>query len=453
MTRPQHPCFTRAAVLRAAGGLGATALAACGTTAPGSEAPQRPGTLTGKLSVAYRISGVTGQVSDEMTEDFRRRNPSVQVEKIAVEGSLTPKIVELFAAGTAPDVYFVFVEITPSYQARKMMLNQEPYARRDAKQIQLDDIVPATLDQVRLRGGLYGLPADGGGAVVFFNPALLERAGVESPGALNETGRWTVEAFLEMAKKLTLRPGGKTEVWGTDGQFVHHSLWLSWLQGWGTQFLNKEGTAILLDQPAGVEALQWQQDLILRHGVMPNATEVAELGQMGLGNRREAFKQGKTALVTDWTTGVGFGRYKEAEANGFRWDVTHLPTGKSGKHSIGLFHVNTAASTTRVPELAWQLIAHYANPENSLKKTIAGITQPYRKSTASSPEYLRTLPPSYAKSLPKLGDHTRPYPLAVEEESLTAMLTEEINALRDRKAAKDVAESIKRRGDVLLKPF
>jgi hypothetical protein len=33
------------------------------------------------------------------------------------------------------------------------------------------------------------------------------------------------------------------------------------------------------------------------------------------------------------------------------------------------------------------------------------------------------------------------------------MLTEEINALRDRKAAKDVAESIKRRGDVLLKPF
>ena len=168
-----------------------------------------------------------------MTDDFRKRNPSVQVEKIAVDGSLTPKIVELFAAATAPDVYFVFVEITPSYQARKMMLNLEPYARRDARAVQLDDIVPATLDQVRLRGGLYGLPADGGGAVVFYNPALLERAGVESPGALNEAGRWTVEAFLDTARKLTQRPGGKTEVWGTDGQFVHHSLWLSWLYAWG----------------------------------------------------------------------------------------------------------------------------------------------------------------------------------------------------------------------------
>jgi ABC-type glycerol-3-phosphate transport system substrate-binding protein len=242
-------------------------------------------------------------------------------------------------------------------------------------------------------------------------------------------------------------------VWGTDGQFVHHSLWLSWTYAWGGQFLNKDGTAILLDQQPAVDGLQWQQDLVLRHGVMPNTAEMADLKQMGLSNRREAFKQGKTALLTDWTTGVGFGKYKEAEANGFRWDVTHLPAGRNGKHSIGLFHINAAASSTKAPELAWQLIAHYANAENSLKKTIAGITQPYRKSTATSQDYLRTLPPYYAKSLPKLGDHARPYPLVVEEDALAAILTEEISALRDRKAAKDVAESIKRRGDVLLKPF
>jgi ABC-type glycerol-3-phosphate transport system substrate-binding protein len=128
-----------------------------------------------------------------------------------------------------------------------------------------------------------------------------------------------------------------------------------------------------------------------------------------------------------------------------------MPAGRSGRHSIGLFHVNAAASTTKVPELAWELIAFYSNPENSLKKTTAGITQPYRKSTANAPEYLRTLPPFYAKSLPKLGDHTRPYPLAVEEEALTKILDEEITALRDRKSAKEVAQSIKQRGDPLLK--
>ena len=74
-------------------------LAACGATSPAAEEPARPGTLSGKVSVAYRIAGVTGEVSDAMTEDFRKRNPSVQVEKVAVDGSLTPKIVELFAAG------------------------------------------------------------------------------------------------------------------------------------------------------------------------------------------------------------------------------------------------------------------------------------------------------------------------------------------------------------------
>jgi ABC-type glycerol-3-phosphate transport system substrate-binding protein len=287
--------------------------------------------------------------------------------------------------------------------------------------------------------------------VLFYNPALFERAGVTTPGELNEAGKWTVDAFLDAAKKLTRRAGGgAAEVWGTEGQFVHHSLWLSWVAAWGGQFLNKEGKAILLDQPAAVEALQWQQDLMLRHAVMPNGTEAAELRQANLGNRRDLFKQNRVAMVTDWTTGVGFGRYREAEATGLRWDVTHLPVGKNGKHSIGLFHVNAAAATTKVPELAWQLVSFYASPENSLKKTIAGITQPYRKSTASAPEYLRTLPPFYARSLPKLGDHTRPYPLAVEEEELTKLLDEEVNALRDRKSAKEVAEAMKRRGDPLL---
>jgi ABC-type glycerol-3-phosphate transport system substrate-binding protein len=452
MPYPNQGAGTRTRRRVVGGGVaaGAALLAACGGPT-GAGVPDRPVTLAGKVSVAYRISGVTGQVSDEVTDDFRRRNPAVQVERVAIDGSLTPKIVELFAAGTAPDVYFVFVEITPSYLARKMMLNLEPYARRDARVAQLDDVIPACLDQVRLRGGLYGLPADGGGAVLFFNPALFERAGVQSPGELNETGKWTADAFLDAARKLTKRSGGATEVWGTEGQFVHHSLWLSWVYGWGGQFLNKDGSAIVLDQPAAVEALQWQQDLVLRHAVLPSSTEAAELRQANLGNRRDLFKQGRVAMVTDWTTGVGFGRYREAEATGLRWDVTHMPTGRQGKHSIGLFHVNAAASTTRVPELAWQLIAFYANPENSLKKTIAGITQPYRRSTAGAPEYLRTLPPFYAKSLPKLGDHTRPYPLAVQEEELAKVLDEEITALRERKSAKEVAEAMKRRGDPLLK--
>jgi multiple sugar transport system substrate-binding protein len=442
--------LTRTVILRAgATAVGTAALAACGESPPPA-APTRPSALSGRLSVAYRISGVTGQVSDEMTDEFRQRHPSVQVEKVAIDGSLTPKIVEYFAAGTAPDVYFVFVEITPSYLARKMMLDLEPYARRDARVAQLDDVIPACLDQVRLRGGLFGLPADGGGAVLFYNPTLFERAGVQSPGELNEAGRWTVDAFLDTARRLTRRTGTTAEIWGTEGQFVHHSLWLSWVYAWGGQFLNKDGTAILLDQPAAVEALQWQQDLMLRHAVMPNAGEVADLRQANLSNRRELFKQGRVAMVTDWTTGVGFGRYREAEATGLRWDVTHMPTGRSGKHSVGLFHVNAAASTTRVPELAWQLIAFYASPENALKKTIAGITQPFRKSTANAPEYLRTLPPYYARSLPKLGDHTRPYPLVVQEEELTKLLDEEISALRERKSAKEVAEAIKRRGEPLL---
>jgi hypothetical protein len=156
-------------------------------------------------------------------------------------------------------------------------------------------------------------------------------------------------------------------------------------------------------------------------------------------------------MISDWTTTVGFGRLIEAQQQGLRWDATILPAGRAGAFSVSFFHEFCVAAGTRVPELAWQALAFYANTESTLRKALVGGTQPYRRSVATAAEYTRTLPPFFAKALTKIGERSRPYPLVVEDEAMQKVLTEEIGALRDgKKPAKEAAQVIKQRVDPLL---
>lgn len=215
---------------------------------------------------------------------------------------------------------------------------------------------------------------------------------------------------------------------------------------------NKEGTGIVLDQAAAVDALQWLQDLSLRQGVAPTASETADLRGAQLADRRALFAAERVAMITDYTTALGAGGILEAEKRGLRWDATLLPVGKAGQFSVAQFHPFVAASSSKAPEAAWNLLAYQSRPEATLRKALAGSSQPYRKSTATAPEYVKTLPAYFGRSLEKLGRVTRPLPQTVEQDKLNTLLSQEIAALRDGKqSALDTARAIKQRGEPLLK--
>jgi multiple sugar transport system substrate-binding protein len=309
------------------------------------------------------------------------------------------------------------------------LLNLEPYSRRDARAAQLDDFFPGILDQGRVRGGLYGLPADGGGPALFYNEELFERAGVPAPGTQQDAGKWTVETFLDAGKRLTRRGSPDAEQWGAHDPLYHNSVWLAWVWAWGGDFLNKDGSQVVLDQAAAVDALQWQQDLITRHGMVPATSELDQLKDREPIDRRAMFRAGRVAMISDWTTAVGSGRLREAEGQGLRWDATLLPVGKSGQYSVAFFHELVVAAPSKAPELAWQWVAHQSGPEGTLRRSLSGATQPHRRSAATNPEFIRTLPPAFAKSMAKIGERSRPYPLVVEDQQLQTILGEELKLL------------------------
>src|SRR5215813_1975443 len=127
----------REVVAGLAGGAGmAWVLAACvaggGSTAPGEAAPARPAALGGKIQVAYRTDTLTIEMYGGMTEEFRKRNPGAQVEFVDIGGNYDTPLLALFAANTPPDAFWLRITNFASYLYKKLLLNIEPYGRRDA---------------------------------------------------------------------------------------------------------------------------------------------------------------------------------------------------------------------------------------------------------------------------------------------------------------------------------
>src|SRR5688500_5978792 len=92
---------TRRAVVSAAAGLGAVALAACGQEAGGS--PSTPSQATGQITFLGRESGSEVAVYKEAIEKFNASQPRVKVTHDLATGNFDQKLQTVVAAGTAPD--------------------------------------------------------------------------------------------------------------------------------------------------------------------------------------------------------------------------------------------------------------------------------------------------------------------------------------------------------------
>lgn len=209
-----------------AGGLLATCVRPGAPTGPAA-----PAIVTGKIKMAYRLRSPHTEVYGGIGDEFRQKNLSVQLENEPVPGDFGLKVLELFASGTEPDTFWAEVGLFPGYVHKKMTLNLDQYAKRDAKAVQMDDVFSGVLDQARSKGLLYGVPGDGGGPLMIWNVGMLERAGLPSPGQLHESNQWTVDRFLDMAKKSVRKGTGQPDVWGTEGHFAAYPIWLAWVYG------------------------------------------------------------------------------------------------------------------------------------------------------------------------------------------------------------------------------
>lgn len=331
-------------------GLSSTAAAALLTELEGplgaSAAAAPPAQITfsswGSLDEQVTITAVLKAFSD--------RTPNVQVQPLLTSWTnYWPKYNADLAAKSTADVQFL--TNVPTYAAAGALTDIRSLLARHGKSVPAG-YTQALLSSFEYGGKLYGFPRDNDTKVIYYNRALLRKAGVPFP-----TYPWTWDQLRANALKLTTRQGGRISQYG----FAYETGWWRlyiWQNG-GDLFDNLSNpTKVTMSSPAAVQALQFMADLINKDKVTPPASQIVDSSNIGpmFAGGQLAMAFGNHALIPTFV-----------KTTGLDWGVVGMP------HFAGQKTVNAAGGAgycisrwTKAPEAAYQLWSFITGPVASL---------------------------------------------------------------------------------------
>jgi multiple sugar transport system substrate-binding protein len=350
-------------------------------------------------------------------------------------------VLALFAANSLPDLLWVNHTSFPSWANKGFLLKATQLAKRDAARFKIDDFFAPTLEATRFKGESYGLPYLGGIYIVSFNKRLLRQANLPLPSDLAQQGKWTVDAYSDLASRLARSSAGEAAVFGT-GATLSYTGSAPWLWGNGGDFFNADQTAMAIDAPAAQAALQAQADLILKLRAAPKP------GEKTAGGQSVSFKEQNVGMDVGWSTGS---RNLLVVAD-LDWDAAPMPKGTVRSQSMYGYNPLSITVQSKNVDAAWELVGHLTGTDVVRTWTERGRIMATRKSAGDQAKFVDALPPGF-RSLARTGALTsRANPIVVRHDEISEQVAPEFAAMATgEKSVKDAAAAIKRLAEPLLK--
>ena len=375
----------------------------------------------------------------EINKIWSAKHPQVKLSHtFSTAAEILQKLTAELAAATPPDVSMLGYRDVPAVQ--RHLLSLEPYMKRDKYAIQ--DFVPAAINQYKYGTSYYALPNSFPVRVGVYNATLFRERGVKLPPATWD-GAWTWDEHAATVRTLTGQRGAD-HVWGMSwdkSAGVPNLLQVMlFCNNNGGAFLREDGKECQVNQPRAREALQYMQDLILRHQAAPPPAELPQ-------PNADLFVQGKAAWGSFGPASVAAYR---RQLN-FEWALGPLPLGPGAKQRTtimdGSAWMALRDGTNR--EEAWELVQTLVSPEY---ERAAGELQGYVPARRPiMAEYAGTEPPKNAKIMLEASERTYllpKTPWAAEAETASAPLLREL--WDGKKSANTVADEVKRLLDPIL---
>ncbi|MGO9411117.1 MAG: ABC transporter substrate-binding protein [Spirochaetia bacterium] len=340
---------------------------------------------TGPVTLQYAFWGDQNEINatNAYLNSYMQKHPNVKIEPLNF-GSNTDfntKVTTLAASNTLPDLgYFYEPNVLTWGMNGKFVDLTDFYKSQPAK---LDAIKFVTPD-----GKIVGISVANEIQVIWYSKKMFDAAGLPYPPA-DASKAWSWDKFVQVAKQLTKDANGKTpNDAGFDPQNVHQ--FGTWVQNWwmpwltfaisnGGGLVNADGTKLIMDDPATIDAIQKMADLVTVDHVspapgtqqMPTAAATALLSQ-------------QVAMVVDGTWDLlTLGITKQQQ--GLDFGVGVLPYMKNlATSSVGT-PIVVYKSSKHVPE-ALQLLKYVMSPENALPLLKNGLWLPNEKRWYSDPK-------------------------------------------------------------------
>lgn len=330
------------AAVGAAMGGGSALLAACG--AGGGEQTAAPSV---KPATVHYLHFDTGQQVwqdswSQIFSSFESKNPGFKVQMDAVTQSLTnisEKAIATYAGGGTYEVFYGHFTILSAFLGANIIQPLDSFLSKD-KEVKPDDYYPAATE--RKQGKLYGIAWFTQGKELFYNATLLGEAGAPLPRQLEKDGKWTWDALLDVAKKVTKADGDTISVYGFNTGYNDPGTFINNLYAWGADWFDPKFTKPTIDTPQFLTATQFAVDMVTKHKVSGGGN----FQQKSLG-----ILLGSGSSTRGWDDQI-------VKPNLFKIEHTMLPKGPAGRADAMANNCMYLGAGTKVPDAAWLFYKH-----------------------------------------------------------------------------------------------
>ena len=308
-----------------------------------------------QVAAAYRAS----------FDEFSREHPDIEVRlNVVAYSSYFDTLRTDVAGGGADDVFWLSNAYFAGYADNGRLLDIGHELGGDAAR----GWDQAVVGQFTRDGALWAVPQlTDAGIAVYFNADLLDAAGVNLADLVGL--RWSTggaDTLRPLLKRLTVDDRGhradeaafdptRVRQWGYNAANDLQGIYLNYVGSAGGLFT--DGDRFAFDNAAAIQAFTYLVDLINSDHVSPPASDTNDNGDFS----RNQFLQGRMALFQSGTYNLA----AIADQAGFRWGVTMLPTGPTGRVSVTNGIAAAGNSATRHPAAVREVLAWMGGPRGN----------------------------------------------------------------------------------------
>lgn len=301
---------------------------------------------------------VQGQLANEMqrvVEAFNAEHPDVRVTA-SYTGSYDDTSLKTRAAMAGerpPAVVLMSANYIRDYAITGEAIALDPliHAGRQTNDEFMDQFWPALRSNALEAGRVHGVPFQNSTPVLYYNVDAFREVGLDPDKPPATWADW-----VDAAKRLTKRDAGKVTRWGLMMNEAEDNLmWL--LSGFamsnGGQYFNKDwGGEVYYNVPSTLGAVQFLDDLVHKHRVMPEGVNDANA-------MSAAFFSGRAAMILNSTGALGFVRQNMK----LPYKVAFVPRALVNAAPIGGGSLMIpAGNSAERQQAAWTLIRWLTSP-------------------------------------------------------------------------------------------
>ncbi len=261
------------------GRLALTAAAAC-LGALLSLAPQAVAKTVLRVTLA-QYSNKTGPYFEDLAKAFEQKNPDIEVRYEVVSwDTLQQKLTTEIAGGDNGDISIIGTRWLVDFVKQGIVAPLDPYMNQEFR----GRFIPVFLKPSEMDGKTYGLPIAASARAMYYNTAILKRAGIDAPPA-------TWDDLVADCAKVKALNEANTYCYGLQGKeietdvYYYYAMW-----SYGGDILTSQNTSGLATPPA-LTAAELYKKLIDQGYTQPGVTAY---------NREDVqnqFKQGHIAMM------------------------------------------------------------------------------------------------------------------------------------------------------------